>query len=400
MKELRDIIQAYQAHRGQTLVLATVVAARGSTYRKPGARMLMSEDAWLAGGISGGCLEADLLRKASWRTSRTHAVLVTYDGVSALDDDDASESWRGGFGLGCDGSIDVLIERLAPEFPVHPLSLLSKALHTGRAAVLSTVIGVSGKGARHGLCLGQRVLALAGDEPASDLPTAVRRDITAQALSVLATAGACARGVTSYSRHVLDDTQIEVAHELVMPPRALFVFGQNHDALPLARLAHSLGWDVTLVAHKTPFSAEQVDFTQTGLRILLGRVPEILPALRFTPRSSFVVMTHNYERDKNILRHVLGLPVAYLGVLGPRRRTERMLSELLREGTPIEDAALKRLHAPVGLDLGAVTPEDIALSIVAELQARCSASSARSLRETARLQILPASHAAKAAGAD
>jgi xanthine/CO dehydrogenase XdhC/CoxF family maturation factor len=359
--------------------MATIVAAHGSTYRKPGARMLMTERSWLAGAISGGCLEGDLLRKAWWRTDRTPAVIVTYDGAAGHDEDE--EAQRIGFGLGCDGSIDVLVERITAGEPVHPLRALATALRERKPLVISTVISVaSDTNSSARPHVGQRAIASLGRPLLSNIAQPFAQQVATGASRILDEGTRQTVASTARAQYSDGKTQIAVVHELVLPAPRLVIFGSNYDVLPLARLAHELGWDVILVARKAPLAAGNASLHRVA-RLVLGRVPQILPELGLCPRTSVVVMTHNYEHDQAILRALGKTELAYLGVLGPARRTRRMLDELAAAGTPMPRAMLARLHSPVGLDLGAAEPEEVALSIIAEIKAETAARSARPLRE-------------------
>lgn len=395
MRELLDIVRAYEslARAGTESVLATVVQTRGSTYRKAGARMLMTESEWLAGAISGGCLEGDLLRKAWWRTAAERAVLVTYDGALAgdgEDDEDGGEPGlrpvRWGFGLGCDGSIDVLIERLRPGASVAPLALLSQALRMKRRAVFSTVIRVLGA-VPEDVRVGQRMVTIEGDAQVSDLSLPLAEKAAAQAEALLGERDVADDVRAVLVRYPFGDGAVEVVHEVVPPPRPLVIFGGNYDALPVARFAHALGWDVTLVERRPLLAASSAEFAQHA-RVVIGRAPEVVSRLALTPRTAVVVMTHNYDEDRALVQGLIAGPARYIGMLGPRRRTERILSELAAAGTPIDAAVRARIHGPVGLDLGARSPEEIALSIVAEVQAVTAARTARPLGDAAPASIL------------
>jgi len=350
MKELREIAAAWRTLEadGQEAVLATVVRTRGSTYRKAGARMLVTESEWVAGAISGGCLENDLLRKAWWRT-REGRVLVTYDGASETDD---AVSW--GFGLGCDGSVDVLLERLRPGMALDPVRPVRMAIEARRPSVVSTVLDGA---------LGRLVL---GDDGSvqDDLPASLRTPVLEAAYAVSKGGGELATRVG----------EVEVVHERVTPPLALVVFGSNYDALPLVRFAVELGWETTVVERR-PSASMQRRFA-TAHRVVSGRAPDVLETALGTEPPAVVVMTHEYTEDRALLRGLVERPTRYLGLLGPRARTARLFDEI---GATAEQRA--RVQGPVGLDLGGRAPEDVALAIVAQIQATVHGRSAPALRE-------------------
>lgn len=327
MKELREIVRAWSDLKrgGREAVLATVLRTRGSTYRKAGARMLMTEDTWIAGAISGGCLEGDLLRKAWWRTAERDRVLITYDG---------NREDEIGPGVGCDGSIDVLLERLRPEMPFDPVAVVRAAMVERRPCAISTVIGDL-----------RRAYLVDGMVIATDLPPDLADAV-----------GNAARSGASTSQH----GPYAVVHERLDPPMPLFLFGSNHDAIPVLKLARELGWEVTQV-EKRPSAVTRPSHAD---RVLVGRAPAVFGDLAIDEDAAVVVMTHNLDEDREVLRAALRTRARYVGILGPRRRTERLLDEI-----DADVDARARLHGPIGLDLGGRSPEEIALSIVAQIQA-------------------------------
>jgi len=311
MKELAEIVTAWEAvcAAGGEALLATVVGVSGSTYRRPGARMLLSREGRLAGSVSGGCLEGDILQKAWWRTE-VGAALVTYDST----DSDEDVVW--GFGLGCNGVVQVLLERVSPERP-GPLNALTAVLRERRPQTIITVT--------------------ASDDPAVPLGTAPPGWTPPDGVSVF--------------------------QETVQPPAPLVIFGAGQDALPLVRLTKELGWHVT-VADTRGTRARPERFPQADA-VCLGW-PE---TMEIDKRTAAVVMTHNYLDDRRVLQSLLLSSAGYIGQLGPRVRTERLLAEIADDGLVVTEEMRRRLHAPIGLDLGADNPEEIALSIVAEIQA-------------------------------
>ncbi len=311
MKELAEIVAAWERVRaeGGEALLATVVGVSGSTYRRPGARMLLSRDGRLAGSVSGGCLEGDILQKAWWRTE-LGAAIVTYDST------DADEDVVWGFGLGCNGVVQVLLERVSPERP-GSLNVLTAVL---RERVPRTILTIT-----------------ASSDPAVPLGTAPPGWTPGE-------------GVT-------------VFQETVQPPAPLVIFGAGQDALPLVRLAKEIGWHITVVDTRgTLARPERFPLADC---VCLGW-PE---NMAIDERTAAVVMTHNYPDDRRVLRALLLSPAGYVGQLGPRVRTERLLAEIADDGLVVTEEMRRRLHAPVGLDLGADNPEEIALSIAAEIQA-------------------------------
>ena len=359
MRELQDIVRGWSElrTREQDVVLATVVAASGSTYRRPGARLLLSAERWIAGGISGGCLERDVLGKAWWRT-REGPLVVTYDSTSADDE----ETWT--FGLGCNGRVDVLLERLPASGEAHPLDFIARCLETRRSGVMATVF--------RGEAVGRRLL-LAADGVRSDLVTGPLRD------AVHSAAEAVAREGRTRAERIEGATGVhEVLLEVVRPPRSLVIFGTGQDAVPLVRLAAALGFHLTVVSNTSGGAPAEL-FQEANVR-LTASPSAIREKLRLEPDSAVVIMTHNLGHDRGYLRFALESECAYVGILGPRARTERLLTELSEAGFQPTDARRAALYSPIGLHLGAEQPEEIALSILAEVEARFSGADAQSLR--------------------
>lgn len=365
MKELRRIAEAWAdlRARGEPALLATVVETAGSTYRRPGARLLMSQDRWLAGGVSGGCLEGEVLKKAWWRT-RDGPVVLTYDSTNADDE----LSW--GFGLGCNGRVEVLQERLGVESTLtHPLEFLQRRLERRRPGVMATVFRVG----RTGLAtVGERLL-LDEDGVRTDVKDApLREKLRADGEAALV------GGRTRVHRYGNGEAAVDALVEVVRPPRPLFIFGNGQDAVPLVRLAAELGFHVTLVANR-PSGVPADAFRDAD--VFLTATPETVASkLSLTPDAAAVVMTHNLLHDRGFLRLVLESPCAYVGALGPRPRTEQMLSELQQEGFLLTEPHRRRLHSPTGLDLGGEQSEEIALAILSEVLADAFAREGASLR--------------------
>ena len=327
-------------------LVATVVRVCGAAYRKPGARMLLTHFRWITSAISGGCLAGDIAKEAWARTQNGEPQLLTYDSAADSDDD-----IRSAFGLGCDGAVEVLIERAGAPGRLDPLAFASECLRTQRRGALVTVIRSRVPEIR----IGTRVALQHGGEPVAD-PLAdeiLTTAMIADARAALASGESCQRSYTSARGSV------DVFVEAILPPPRLFVFGTGHDALPLVQLAHGLGWDVTVCTNEARASTQQ-RFSHAD-EVLVGTPAEHATRLAECDRAVAIVMSHRYETDRDDVGMLIGSRARYIGVLGPRARTTRMLAELGVEDDP-------RVHAPVGLELGAETPHEIALAIVAQIQ--------------------------------
>lgn len=365
MRELRDILSALadlRAH-GEPAAIATVVRVRGSTYRREGARLLIRADGRTLGSISGGCLEGDVAEVAREVIQTGRPRLQSYDLTS---DDDAV--W--GLGLGCNGAIDVFVEAASGGPGLDLVTLLREPIERRRTVALATVITApAGKivpGARLFVPEDGEVQGSLGDPGLNArITAAARSQITAGRSAVLPVDLSAGRG--------------EVFVEVVAPPLPLLVCGAGHDALPLVRLAHELGWWVT-VADSRPAYATPERFPWAD-EVVLAEDREVAQKVRIDRHTFVILMTHNFLHDLNILRGLLGTPARYIGLLGPRARTERLLGDLAKEGISFTDAQQGRLYGPVGLDLGAESPEEIATSILAEILAVHNGRNVASLRD-------------------
>ncbi|HVF71628.1 MAG TPA: XdhC family protein [Chthoniobacterales bacterium] len=284
MKEIRDIIRLFETRRDQPMALATLVRARGSSYRRPGARMLICEDRCAAGSLSGGCLEEEV---------KDRAVLVMRDAKPELVSFDTRRRF------GCNGGIDVVIEPVRRDF----LEDLAANFRARRLCRVATVFG----------------------------------------------GGANERGTRMVGQDFQSGTGAFIQE--IEPAIRLLIFGDGPDSTALRGFAEILGWEV-------------IDLDE----------PAELRGLADS-RTAAVVKSHNYGRDFAALCALLPLDLPYVGLLGPRQRREQLLNAVLDEGITID----AEIFGPAGLDLGAETPEELALSLVAEIQATFAGASGESL---------------------
>ncbi len=353
MKEIADIVAAYDTatRLGQITALATVVGVSGSTYRRPGARMLFAADGRLAGLINAACLESDLSERAKRTIAGGNAQLISYDTTSP---DDIVF----GLGLGCNGTVEILMEPSQSGSLAKKIEIFRSSLGAEEPTSLATVISVdSVSGVQQGDYLagnanGRTTGSLA--DPA--LAAAIRADMNRLT-------------ERSYvqKNYPIGNGQVRLFLEVLTPPLPLIIFGAGPDAIPLVDAAKMLGWHVTVVDHR-PAYANKAKVGNAD--ILLVAEPEQLPdRLRLSSRHIAVIMTHNFDKDRKLLRFLLESPANYVGLLGPRSKLENLLQNLEQEGFKPGEPQLSRLHAPIGLDIGAERPEEIALSIVSEIKA-------------------------------
>jgi xanthine dehydrogenase accessory factor len=327
MKELSAILRQLQQDPTTPHALATLVTVEGSSYRRAGARLLINAENSALGSISGGCLEDDIRERARLVLANGTSQTVIYDTTAEND-----LVW--GVGLGCQGVVRVFIERL-PAFPVW-----AKTLQRNFASRSETHLSVIWE-STDPASLGTHESAVVGRLP----------------------------------------EKTAAFHDRVPPPIRLLVFGAGDDAQPLVRMAHELGWYVQVFdarpAYANPARFPFADEVTVAL-------PESAASIPVDDLTIAVIMTHRYRDDLPLVRTLLPQNLPYLGLLGPKKRTGRILDELEQSGLTITAEMNARLHAPVGLDLGGNTPETVALSMLAEMQAVLAARDARPLRERTR----------------
>ena len=366
MKEITDIIRSYEQAliTGKRMALATVVHVEGSSYRRPGARMLVTDDGQLTGAISGGCLEGDALRKALLAISQQKNKLVTYD---TTDENDTTL----GVQLGCNGIVHILFEPIHADDADNPVELLKKVSAKRQNAVLVTLFSLHSRtGAQPGTCF----LHLQTDNQVTCNCT--EPGIHDQLLSE--THIAYQRGDSFFK--AFDNKSLTGFIEYFNTPPSLVIAGAGNDTIPLTEMAAVLGWDITVVDGRTGHATRQ-RFPKAR-KVLVSRAEDVLKHITVDERTFIVLMTHNYNYDLALLKQLLTVDACqYVGALGPKKKLERMYSELENEGMLITNEQKAKVYGPVGLDIGAETSEEIALSVLAEIKAVLGRRAGFSLRE-------------------
>jgi xanthine dehydrogenase accessory factor len=350
------------ATRGNAVVLATVVRVTGSSYGGVGARMLVHVDGSTVGVVSGGCLETDLAEHARSVVEESCARVVTYDTRA---DDDAA--W--GLGLGCNGLIDVLLEPLNNAEAGRIADLLLGALRSDSPSVLATVIDApSGKApavGAHALFNGESV-DTTGNWGNRALLSAIRSQ-TAEAIQ------------SGRKGLILEHDDVRVAFEVISPAVKLVVCGSGPDAVPVVRFATDLGWDVTVVDHRPVVHAPVERFPGAVVAECADAL-RLAESVALTSGTAGVVMSHHYARDLEYVQALLEAGVGYIGILGPRARTERMFAEMESASHGARQSS-NVVFGPIGLDVGGDGPNAIALSIISEVSAVMSSRAGGHLRD-------------------
>lgn len=334
MMERRQIVRLWQ--KGGASVLVTLVRTAGSSYRQPGARLLLGAQGEYAGTISGGCLETEVVRKAAWMV-RNGAIVERY---STMFDDTAEVP----FGLGCGGVVDLLLEPADTPECRALMSALEDAL-TGKETTVLTWLPSQGRP------LGRAVLSASGD-------------------FTFASAALTETELTEARARVLRPGEGSVSEEIfverIAAPLRLFVLGAGDDAKPLVSMAALLGWNVAVMDGRLNLARAE-RFPDAERVVAVSSPATDLAGIR--PQDAVVLMTHSYEQDRELLSALLPLRPKYLGALGARHRSSLLVTEVAARLGRTVASCCDQIYAPVGLDLGGDGPEAIALAVIAEVQA-------------------------------
>lgn len=356
MKELNDIILAYDKAvlQNEQTALATVVKVEGSSYRRPGARMLVTEHGEITGAISGGCLEGDALRKAQFAIFQQQNKLVVYD---TTDEDDL----KFGVQLGCNGIVYILFEPIKQNDENNPVNLLKKVAAQRKDAIIITAFNkdIRDKQAGTGCVINAaEIFCLIKDEEVkTDGKIFLEQKNSA---------------VKEYNEQL-------VLYQFVPPAIQLVIVGAGNDAQPLVDMSSLLGWNIIVVDGRPAYATTQ-RFPKAN-KICMVKPSEVLSAVNIDEQTAVVLMTHNYNYDVAALEQLVKTNCNYIGVLGPKKKLYKMFDELHEKGISITDKKINNIYGPVGLDIGAETSGEIALSVIAEIKAVFSNRNGASLKK-------------------
>lgn len=341
MKELDELLAAYNVarHAGEPCLIATLVKVEGSSYRRVGARMLLTRSGGRIGSVSGGCLEAEIQKKAWWLTERG-PVIERYETSS-------EEGTELPFGLGCRGTLYVMLKQVEEDDASWLKQLQGLRDNRAHAALATSLNGPN---------LGTQWLF-----PQSENRFEIN-DATPAAVQI-----ELKKSAKDRTHRYLERDGVEFLLEPLPPRQRLIVFGAGDDVKPLVKFARLLGWDVT-VADGRSHLATTARFPE-ATTVIAAPIHDLPLKCEVRDDDAVVVMTHSFAQDEAILSGLLPRPLLYLGQLGPRDRTRQLLASIGNEPTSL---ASGNLHSPIGLDIGAHTAETIALAIVAEIQATIS----------------------------
>lgn len=360
MKELRLILETIDQHANseRRFALATVAAVSGSSYRKPGARMLIADDGASIGAISGGCLEADVKKKAQFVISTGKNRLYRYETSDNEDDEDRIR-------LGCNGTIFILIEVLDQSL----INMLRKIVTKNQPASIGILIN------KNRLTRDQPGTVMAAWADGTEYRSGMSLELEVEKMLT------DNLFLKASSRHIVNQegASLELFVEYIERPIHLNVFGSGYDVVPLATMAGMLGWEISVFNRKSSSPAH-------GRFYVEGLAPNNLDdhfdELVSPERVAAVLMSHNYEYDKSVLKALLNRQVGYVGMLGPKSKFENILSEFETNGLIPNDRWIENVHSPIGLNIGANDADEIALAIVAEVMSVFNSKSAVSLKKS------------------
>jgi xanthine dehydrogenase accessory factor len=343
----RQLLQSFDAWRaaGEPLVLATVFETAGSTYSKAGHRILLAANGDYRGLVSGGCLEGDLAERARKVVATAQAVAVTYDLRDSADD-----LW--GLGVGCNGLLRVFLQPLLPASEYEPFAAIAERLASTGAAGVATVI----ESGRADVPVGATAVVHDSGE----------RVFGAHGAGAVLLRDAGRAAMESSAARFVPEDRCRILYAPLKPIPKLLVLGGGLDAIPLVGMAAELGWLVTVADHRPGYLAR--GGFERAKRVVLVEPGKLAASLALSDFDAIVVMSHHLATDRKYLAELAHVDTRYLGVLGPRARRDRLLADLAGSAPQLG----ARLRGPVGLDIGANSPESIALSILAELQSTLS----------------------------
>jgi xanthine dehydrogenase accessory factor len=352
MNEIKNIIEQYNYLKSTdtACVLATVVHVAGSSYRREGARMLIDEYGNMTGAISGGCLEGDALKKALLALHKNEILLTTYD---TTNEDDAIL----GAQLGCNGIVDVLFEPINYANKQNPLEILdwAESHEDGTTVIVHFAKNEPNKGTINAYT-----------------PKYGFRDPDGNS------------ALLSFDKNIQHNTYI--SEELyqttyflnfLKPKNHLIIVGAGNDAIMMSNMAQNLGWKVSVVDGRHTHATKQR--FGDSCQIYLGNAEEVVECIQHPPYTAIALMSHNFQYDLKAMEQLINIHhLPYIGLLGPKKKFEKMLEHLHNLGIQILN--FDQIFAPMGFDIGAETPAEIALSTLAEMSTVLNKKSGTSLK--------------------
>ena len=357
MKEIEKIIKAYSATNWdeERAALGTVVKVEESAYRRIGARMYVSSKGDWTGGISGGCLEGDALKRAQIAINKNQSSIVVYD---TMDDD----SHQIGVGLGCNGRIEVMFTPVDPEDTANPIEFLKTITDTRKTEALLQILSNDREEAGSKRTDKTEDSLIGKFYPYSQLHHLIEATGIAQA-DIDTSINEAKRKRKSRVFHLSNQSgeRFEILVELIRPKITVICIGDNYDVNALVSIVHEMGWEIHVAGKLRKLSKELFQMTKSTCEYADAH------KISIDEHTAVVLMSHDYKTDYQLLQHFIKHDVPYIGLLGPKKRMIKMQNELADEGKNIDLESIPNLFAPVGLDIGAESPEEISLSIASEI---------------------------------
>lgn len=345
MKEIKSILKLYNSLKssGEKCAIAQVVRVEESSYRREGARMLVFESGVFEGGISGGCLEGDALQRSQIAILKQQPSIVTYD---------TSKENEIGVGLGCNGVIDVLISPISENSLT--LEMLQKCVSDRGIHTIATVTALNSNATE--ITLGKSYFYDKSSASLEDCSHGGLRNFLQNKIQEVL------EGKKSKTYHFeAEEVKASIFIELIPPQFHLAVFGDNYDVYPILEMAKLMDWDVSLIGNVQKLKKEKLQ-SVTNIYLKDGEErPEI------DHRTAIILMAHDYKTDYANLKQLIKSSAPYIASLGPRKRFDKMLKDFQSKGVEFSEEELQRIYAPCGLEIGANTPEEIAMSLFSEI---------------------------------
>jgi len=345
MKEIKTILDlvAEKEVSNEKYAIAQVVNVQGSSYRREGARMIVFESGIFEGGISGGCLEGDTLKRSQLAILKQKPSLITYD---------TSKEKEIGIGLGCNGIIDVLMTPIDPESST--LEILRKCLSERKSHIIVTITSIEPE--IESVKLGSSFYYNTEKEELDDMPPSNLKTFLHNQIQEVVE-----RNKSCRSYFASDELKASMFIEIIPAQFHIAIYGDNYDVYPMIKLAEVLDWDISLVGNMQKLKKEKIQSVSNIYHKDFKERPLI------DGRTAVILMAHDFKTDIKNLQEALKSPSPYIASLGPKKRFIKMLEKLKERDVLLSEDDLVRIHAPSGLEIGANTPEEIAMSIFSEI---------------------------------
>ncbi len=345
MKEIKNILELVQARESshEKFAIAQVVNVEGSSYRREGARMIVFESGIFEGGISGGCLEGDTLKRSQLAILKQEPSLVTYD---------TSKEHEIGVSLGCNGVIDVLMIPVTPKSDT--LRILKKCASERRSHVIVTITSV--KDPQESLKLGSSFYFNTKSKVLEQMPESKFKRFVMDSIGLVIN-----NGRSEKFHYESSELEAGVYIELIPAPFHLAIYGDNYDVYPMLEFAKVLDWEISLVGNMQKLTKGKIQSVQNIYHKGFEEKPQI------DDRTAIILMAHDFKTDSANLKEALKSPSPYIASLGPKKRFDKMMKTFEEQGMVLSEEDKERIYAPSGLEIGANTPEEIAMSIFSEI---------------------------------